>query len=73
MIGNFAIRIALRSLLSHGKQDKIDELTKRFNWFKQRFDRGISVQSAGTLEMLLNEMGTGFTSPFQGELLTRVF
>jgi hypothetical protein len=57
LIGNFMIRTALRSLLSPGKQDKIDELTKRFNWFKQQFDRGISVQLAGTLEMLLEDMG----------------
>jgi hypothetical protein len=57
LIGNFAIRIALRSLLSPGKQDKIDELMKRFNWFKQQFDRGVSVQSAGTLEVLLEDIG----------------
>jgi len=52
------IRIALHSLLSRGKQDKVDELTKRFEQFKQQFDRGISVQSVGTLEMLLELIGT---------------
>jgi hypothetical protein len=54
---NFAIRIALRSLLSPAKQDKVDELKKRFNQFKQQFDRGISVQSATTLQMLLEVIG----------------
>jgi hypothetical protein len=57
-IANSAIRIALGSLLSPHKQEQIDELTKRFNLFKQQFDRGISAQSAGTLEMLLEDMGT---------------
>lgn len=56
LIGNSAIRIALRSLFSPGRQDKINDLTKRFNRFKQQFDRGISVQSAGNLEMLLEDM-----------------
>ena len=57
-IANSAIRIALGSLLSHSNQEKIDELTKRFNRVKQQFDRGVSVQAAGTLEALLEEMGT---------------
>ena len=42
-ITNSAIRIALGSLLSPHKQEKIDEFTKRFNRFKQQFDRGVSV------------------------------
>jgi len=57
-IANPAIRIALGSLLSPRKQEQIDELTKRFNRFKQQFDRGVFVQVAGTLEMLLEDMGT---------------
>ena len=57
-IANPAIRIALGSLLSPRKQEQIDELTKRFNQFKQQFDRGVFVQVAGTLEMLLEDMGT---------------
>ena len=56
-ISNPAIRIALGSLLSHSDREDVDKLTKRFNQFKQRFDRGVSVQAAGTLEMLLEEMG----------------
>ena len=56
-ISNPAIRIVIGSLLSHSDQENIDELTKRFNRFKQQFDRGVSVQAAGTLEMLLEEMG----------------
>jgi hypothetical protein len=57
-ITNSVIRITLRLLLSLRKQEQIDELTKRFNRFKQQFDWGISVQIAGTLEMLLEQMGT---------------
>jgi hypothetical protein len=58
-ITNSVIRITLRLLLSLRKQEQIDELTNRFNRFKQQFDRGISVQTvAGTLEMLLEQMGT---------------
>ena len=56
-ISNPAIRIALGSLLSHSDREDVDKLMKRFNQFKQRFDRGVSVQAAGTLEMLLEEMG----------------
>ena len=56
-ISNPAIRIALGSLLSYSDQEDIDKLTKRFNWFKEQFDRGVSVQAAGTLETLLEEMG----------------
>ena len=56
-ISNPAIRIALGSLLSYSDQDDIDKLTKRFNQFKEQFDRGVSVQAAGTLETLLEEMG----------------
>jgi len=56
-IETIATRIALHSLLSRGKQDTIDELIKRFDRFKQQFDRGISVQSAGSLEMLLEWIG----------------
>ena len=52
------MRIALDSLLFNSNQEKIDELTKRFNRVKQQFDRGVSVQAAGTLEILLEEMGT---------------
>ena len=52
------MRIALDSLLFNSNQEKIDELTKRFNRVKQQFDRGVSVQAAGTLETLLEEMGT---------------
>ena len=57
-ITNSGIRIALDSLLFNSNQEKIDELTKRFNRIKQQFDRGVSVQAAGTLEVLLEEMGT---------------
>jgi hypothetical protein len=64
-IENIAIRIALRSLLSPGKQDEINELTKRFDRFKQQFDRGISVQSVGTLEMLLEVIGMILHLPFK--------
>ena len=56
-ISNPTIRIALRSLVSDSDQENIDEITKRFNRFKEQFDRGVSVQAAGTLEMLLEEMG----------------
>ena len=56
-ISNPTIRIAPGSLLSHSDQENIDELTKRFNRFRQQFDRGVSVQAAGTLEMLLEEIG----------------
>ena len=56
-ISNPAIRIALGSLLSYSDQEDIDKLTKRFNQFKEQFDRGVSVQAAGTLETLLEEMG----------------
>ena len=56
-ISNPAIRIALGSLLSYCDQEDIDKLTKRFNQFKEQFDRGVSVQAAGTLETLLEEMG----------------
>ena len=59
-ITNSVIRIALGSLLSPHKQEKIDELTKRFNRFKEQFDRGVSVQAARALETLLEEMGTSF-------------
>ena len=64
-IENIVIRIALRSLLSPEKQEKVEELTKRFDRFKQQFDRGISVQSAGTLEMLLELIGTILYLPFK--------
>ena len=56
-ISNPTIRIALRSMVSDSDQENIDEITKRFNRFKEQFDRGVSVQAAGTLEMLLEEMG----------------
>jgi hypothetical protein len=59
------IWIALGSLLSPGKQDKIKELTKRFDRFKQQFDRGVSVQALGALEMVLKDMGTLFHLPFK--------
>ena len=64
-IENIAIRIALRSLLSPEKQEKAEELTKQFDRFKQQFDRGISVQSAGTLGMLLELIGTILYLPFK--------
>ena len=56
-ITNSAIRISLHSLLSPRKQEQIDELTKRFSRFEQQFDRGVSVQAAANLEMLLNDLG----------------
>ena len=56
---------ALLSLLSSGKREKIDELTKRFDRFKKQFDRGIAVQSVGTLETLLEEMGMALHQPFK--------
>ena len=56
-ISNPTICIALRSLVSDSDQENIGEITKRFNRFKEQFDRGVSVQAAGTLEMLLEEMG----------------
>ena len=56
-ISNPTIRIALGSLLSYSDQEDIDKLTKRFNQFKEQFDRGVSVQAAVTLETLLEEMG----------------
>jgi len=71
-IADSAIRIALGSLLSPRKQEQIDELTKRFNRFKQQFDRGVSVQASGTLEMLLEDMGTVLHHIFQRELFTFV-
>jgi hypothetical protein len=55
---NVAIVTALRLPLSSRTQAKIDELTKRFARFKQQFDRGVAVQSAATLETLLEDMGT---------------
>lgn len=44
----------MRALYSSSNQDQIDNLTKRFEVFKQQFDRGVSVQSAMTLEAVLN-------------------
>jgi hypothetical protein len=44
----------MRALHSSSDQDQIDILTKRFEGFKQQFDRGVSVQSAVTLETMLN-------------------
>ena len=56
-IYNPMVHIALGSLVSHSDQENINKIAKQFNWFKQQFDRGVSVQAAGTLEMLLEEMG----------------
>jgi hypothetical protein len=40
----------MRAVISSSDQDQIDSFAKRFECFKQRFDRGISIQSAVTLE-----------------------
>ena len=59
----FRSGIAPRLLLSSGEQDNLEELTKRFDRFKKQFNRGISAQSGVTSEMLLELIGTDFTSP----------
>jgi hypothetical protein len=58
----FAIMTALRLLEGQSTREQIDGLTDRFSRFKQQFDRGVSVQSAATLETLLKDMGT-FSCP----------
>jgi hypothetical protein len=55
---NIVIVTALRLPLSSRTQVKIDELTNRFARFKQQFYWGIAVQSAATLETLLEDIGT---------------
>jgi hypothetical protein len=42
-----------RAVLSSSNPDQVDELTRRFEVFKQQFDRGVSIQSAMTLEAAL--------------------
>lgn len=64
-ISHFVIRTALLSLLSSHNKNEIDELTQRFNLFKQQFDRGVAVQSAATLEMLLKDLGTFLQTHFR--------
>ena len=56
LIGHFVICVVLRSL-SPRHREEIDKFTQQFNRFKQQFDRGIAVQSASTLEMLLENIG----------------
>lgn len=44
----------MRAMYSSSDRDQVDHLKKRFEVFKQQFDRGVSVQSAATLESVLN-------------------
>jgi hypothetical protein len=45
------------SILSSSDRDQIRDLQSRFEKFKQQFDRGVYVQSASNLEVLLTEIG----------------
>jgi hypothetical protein len=47
----------LKSVVSSAASDELAELKKRFELFKQEFDRGIAIQSAVTLESLLKALG----------------
>lgn len=46
----------MHALYSSSNQDQIENLTSQFEAFKQQFDRGISVQSAMTVEAMLNAL-----------------
>lgn len=47
----------MRAMSSSSDRDQIDNLMRQFEVFKQKFDRGVSVQSAANLEAVLNAMG----------------
>ncbi|PVG00008.1 WD40 repeat-like protein [Serendipita vermifera] len=67
---NFILRYTSRSgtttakdsIFSSSDHAHIQNLKSRFEQFKQQFDRGVSVQSALNLEMLLTEIGTRLLS-----------
>ena len=48
---------AMRAMSSSSDRDQIGDLMRRFEVFKQKFDRGVSVQSAANLEAVLNAIG----------------
>jgi hypothetical protein len=46
----------MRATISLSDRDQIDTLSKRFEILKQQFDRGVAVQSVGSLEVVLASM-----------------